>query len=1818
MSTRPIASKRRRPDRNRRSPRVLRHEPLENRELLATYMLFDDWAGGLADAEQSPENTDDDQMCWAAAGSNVLEWTGWGRVSGLHNTDQIFQYAQDHWHDAPGQAINLWRWWFDGERDFVDDSGSLLPSSGIEVRGGADFFPSHDFSDYHHAEYDSAETMDAVRDFLHAGYGTILVLADVDSDNSHAVTVWGYATDDATGDFVGVYVSDSVDDHVAGTAPNTVRYQEIRYDTSESRWIENDGTDYIARVEALERMPPNSLIGILSSRTAWTDSDRILRLDETGSTTMLAGSGFASWDAVDVKIRADGSFLVLTHSEAALDSERILRIDHMGAVTTMAASGFGSWDAVDMEIDQDGSVLLLTHNSATMDGDRILRVDDAGTVTMIAGSGFGSWDAVDMEIDQDGSILLLTNSSAMMDGNRILRIDDAGSATTVASSGLGSWGAVDMEVDRNGSYVLLAHGSGMAGTDRILRVEPAGTATVVATSGFGTWGAVDIEMDEDRGILVLARNPSMVDSDRILRVDCAGTVTTVAGSGFTSWDAVDFELFPPDSDGDGLLDDWERNGLDVNLDGTIDLDLPALGADPLHKDLFVEVDAMTEDLDGDGDLDPGEDIADGAFQSWLEDTDGDGDFDPGEDVPNGSLDRMAPWGIDAVTGTPFNNLDAVAVAFADAPVENPDGSHGINLHILSDEDDIPVAPFPNGLNDFDLVKADRFGTPAERSDANWSDIRAAKELVYRYCIFAGTHSNGTSSGLGEVFGNDFIVTLWGWFVPGGTVEQQQGTFMHELGHTLGLRHGGHDGINHKPNYHSIMSYTWQYPHTAFAASWELDYSRTKVAALDESNLDENRGVGFLAGRGHDTHLVPIQYDPSTGAYTLVQEVGPADFSGGDLDGDGVFDNDTGVNADINLWDYDKSGVIDAADSTPGEILVGHEDWSNLYYRLWGYGNFDDGAARDDSELHDDLTYESFLAYERLLARVPPGEVHGFKWHDLDRDGVWDKHEPGLEQWRIYVDANQNGRWDPGEISDVTDADGAYHLRGIPPGYYEVAEEMQAGWRQTFPGGDGTHEVMVLPGEVVSDVNFGNARYLEFEATPDDKDRVVVFPDMTSGTWKVQINATVHDIGSDPIEVRLDGLGGEDDQLILVGTSAEEEVRLGPEGIVFFADGNEVIARNFERAVVHARGGTDTAVFYETAAKAEFTNAPPSAALEGDDFAYVANDCELVYAYGKLQAAHGEGPGAAELTSGQLAEMVDEAIRRWEARGLSAEEERLLRTLTFQITDLPPGLLTLVSQPTTMQVDADAAGYGWFVDPTPSDDEDFGRRAGGSELEATAIDAVKRMDLLTVVMHELGHSLGRFDISAGASAHDLMNPELTPGIRRLPPGASPRWRDSVGAVNESQYFYLDTTQNGRWDRVAGGDTFRDFGIHSIRETATPVIGDWNGDGSDDLGLYNGGYFYLDANGNGRWDRVAGGDTFRDFGINPLREKATPVVGDWDGDGSDDLGLYNDGYFYLDTSGNGRWDRVAGSDTFSDFGINPIRETATPVIGDWDGNGTDDLGLYNDGYFYLDTSGNGRWDRVAGGDTFCRFGIRSLRETATPVVGDWDGNGADELGLYDDGYFYLDTSGNGRWDRVSGGDTFHDFVINSIRETATPIIGHWADSSPLLAAGGLAVPSAGTEELTLDALAPIVEQALVVWAVSGVDQAGLQRLDNVQVRIADLPGARLGEAWGTTITLDVDAAGYGWFVDATPSASEEFDRQVSQGLLADASGPAAERMDLLTVVMHELGHVLGFEDHDDDVSSNDVMNGQLSVGVRRMLDEVDRVFANGDWKADWSIR
>jgi hypothetical protein len=120
---------------------------------------------------------------------------------------------------------------------------------------------------------------------------------------------------------------------------------------------------------------------------------------------------------------------------------------------------------------------------------------------------------------------------------------------------------------------------------------------------------------------------------------------------------------------------------------------------------------------------------------------------------------------------------------------------------------------------------------------------------------------------------------------------------------------------------------------------------------------------------------------------------------------------------------------------------------------------------------------------------------------------------------------------------------------------------------------------------------------------------------------------------------------------------------------------------------------------------------------------------------------------------------------------------------------------------------------------------------------------------------------------------------------------------------------------------------------------------------------------------------------------------------------------------------------------------------------------------------------------------------------------------------------------------------------------------------------------------------VAQARREWADAGATAEQLARLDAVQVQVADLPGLTLGQAAGTLITIDSDAAGWGWFVDQTPQDDHEFLLN-AQGLAA-TSGPAARHMDLLSVLTHEMGHVLGLDHAADGVMEDHLAAGQRST-------------------------
>ena len=129
------------------------------------------------------------------------------------------------------------------------------------------------------------------------------------------------------------------------------------------------------------------------------------------------------------------------------------------------------------------------------------------------------------------------------------------------------------------------------------------------------------------------------------------------------------------------------------------------------------------------------------------------------------------------------------------------------------------------------------------------------------------------------------------------------------------------------------------------------------------------------------------------------------------------------------------------------------------------------------------------------------------------------------------------------------------------------------------------------------------------------------------------------------------------------------------------------------------------------------------------------------------------------------------------------------------------------------------------------------------------------------------------------------------------------------------------------------------------------------------------------------------------------------------------------------------------------------------------------------------------------------------------------------------------------------------------------------------------------LTLEVASPLLNEALSRWALAGADPTALHRLRNLPLQIGDLAGSTLAIAGANAIWLDRDAAGQSWYVDPTPSDDVEF---------ALAGGLDAERIDLLTVLMHELGHELGYVHSETE---GDIMHAVLSPGIRKSPNPLD---------------
>jgi hypothetical protein len=171
------------------------------------------------------------------------------------------------------------------------------------------------------------------------------------------------------------------------------------------------------------------------------------------------------------------------------------------------------------------------------------------------------------------------------------------------------------------------------------------------------------------------------------------------------------------------------------------------------------------------------------------------------------------------------------------------------------------------------------------------------------------------------------------------------------------------------------------------------------------------------------------------------------------------------------------------------------------------------------------------------------------------------------------------------------------------------------------------------------------------------------------------------------------------------------------------------------------------------------------------------------------------------------------------------------------------------------------------------------------------------------------------------------------------------------------------------------------------------------------------------------------------------------------------------------------------------------------------------------------------------------------------------------------------------RANRGDFSTSVPGTPFAEVGSERNGIFANADPVRAAAAPQQPVQQT--LSAEQLQPVVQQAIASWQTAGASPAQVALLKLVQIHIGVLPSSYLGMQAGRQVWISPNAAGWGWFMDASAASSKAFP--------ATPGSPADGKMDLLSVVSHELGHVLGLEDCPD---LKDVMGETLTPGVRRL--------------------
>ncbi|MFK7818957.1 MAG: choice-of-anchor Q domain-containing protein [Planctomycetaceae bacterium] len=411
----------------------------------------------------------------------------------------------------------------------------------------------------------------------------------------------------------------------------------------------------------------------------------------------------------------------------------------------------------------------------------------------------------------------------------------------------------------------------------------------------------------------------------------------------------------------------------------------------------------------------------------------------------------------------------------------------------------------------------------------------------------------------------------------------------------------------------------------------------------------------------------------------------------------------------------------------------------------------------------------------------------------------------------------------------------------------------------------------------------------------------------------------------------------------------------------------------------------------------------------------------------------------------------------------------------------------------------------------------------------------------------------------------------------------RFDDGFGRNSGSIYVFNRTSTGWLTDgRIKGTDARKgdQFGYSVAIDGGTIAVGARK---DNDQGTDSGSVYILESNGGGTWT-----ETTEIYSSNARKHNwlghSVDISGDTVVIGKPQrFSRFRTGEVVVasrDAGGADNWGEVAlivdpGVDTDTDrFGISVSVDGDNLLIG----KERDDSIADDTGKVYLHTRNTGGADA---------WGLESEFLAADARKDDHFGHAVAIDGSTMAIGAHLDhPTGNGNAGGTGNGAVYIEDLRTETAEVSVFI------SAPLLATEA---GSSASEVLSEDQLAPIADAARAYWQATSLTPSQQAALANANISVASLDGLLLGTADSANVVLDSDAAGHSWYVDPTP-----FDQ---------TDDNIGSQMDLLSVMTHELGHVIGLKDTYDPANADDMMYGYLEAGESRLNDDatsLDLVF------------